>query len=111
MAVGDADVRIVGAKRHAYRELVDDAGLELNLRLDVELERAPNELSEADWRVYHNFLSASPTAYPLRGYGRAGTQNDRLHTRAMDMPSAMPISSYGRIRAPNELSEASTNVS
>ena len=44
--------------------------------------------------------SASPTACTLRGYGRAGTQNDRLgeaailstgtrHTRAMDMPPAM----------------------
>ena len=26
----------------------------------------------------HNYISASPTACPLRGYGRAGTQNDRL---------------------------------
>ena len=26
----------------------------------------------------HNYISASPTACPLRGSGRAGTQNDRL---------------------------------
>ena len=45
-------------------------------------------------------ISASPTACPLCGYGRAGTQSDLLckergghfqyrhaHTRAMDMPS------------------------
>ena len=25
-----------------------------------------------------NYISASPTEYPLRGYGRAGIQNDRL---------------------------------
>ena len=31
-------------------------------------------------------ISASPTACPLRGYGRVGTQNDRLS----DMSSAMP---------------------
>ena len=51
-------------------------------------------------------ILASPTACRLRGYGRAGTQNDRLgeavilntgtpvpghaRTRAIDMPSAMP---------------------
>ena len=49
---------------------------------------------------------------PLRGYGRAGTQNDRLgpprrggrfeyrqaHTHAMEAPSAMPICSYFDIR-------------
>ena len=47
-------------------------------------------------------ISASPMACPLRGYGRVGTQNDRLggrgghleyqhaHTRATDMPSAVP---------------------
>ena len=44
---------------------------------------------------YIGSSSASPTARLLRGYGRAGTQNDRLaghvHTRAIDMPSAMPI--------------------
>ena len=49
--------------------------------------------------------SASPTACLLRGYGRAGTQNDRLgeaghfesrhvHARATDMPSAMPRCEY-----------------
>ena len=43
----------------------------------------------------HRFIigiSASPTSCPSRGYGRAGTQNDRRHAhpRAMDMPSAMP---------------------
>ena len=51
--------------------------------------------------LYIGSISASPTACLLRGYGRAGTQNDRLgevvifeyrrvHTRATDMPSAMP---------------------
>ena len=30
------------------------------------------------WRLYIGFISASPTARPLRGYARAGTQNDRL---------------------------------
>ena len=29
-------------------------------------------------RLYIGSISASPTACPLRGYGRAGTQNDRL---------------------------------
>ena len=29
------------------------------------------------WHV-HGSISASPTARPLRGYGRAGAQNDRL---------------------------------
>ena len=29
-------------------------------------------------RVCHNYMSAWPTACPLCGYGRAGTQNDRL---------------------------------
>ena len=28
-----------------------------------------------------NYISASPTACPLRGYGHAGTQNDRLGPR------------------------------
>ena len=28
--------------------------------------------------IYIGSISASPTACPLRGYGRAGTQNDRL---------------------------------
>ena len=42
----------------------------------------------------HNYISASPRACPLRGYGRAGTQKGghfgyrHAHTRAMDMPSA-----------------------
>ena len=29
-------------------------------------------------RLYIGYISASPTACVLRGYGRAGTQNDRL---------------------------------
>ena len=56
-------------------------------------------------------ISASPTACPLRGYGRAGTQNDRLgealifstrhaHTRAMGMPSAMPSRTCSDMPAP-----------
>ena len=58
--------------------------------------------------VYMRLFSASPTACLLRGHGRAGTQNERLtealilstrhvHTRAMDMPSAMRHSTSGHI--------------
>ena len=36
------------------------------------------------------FISASPTACPLRGYGRAGTQNDRLG-EAVTLSTGTPI--------------------
>ena len=35
-------------------------------------------------------ISASPTACPLRGYGRAGTQNDRL-SEAVILSTGTPI--------------------
>ena len=35
----------------------------------------------AGYRLYIGSISASPTACPLRGYGRADTQNDRLSVR------------------------------
>ena len=34
--------------------------------------------SNTAYRLYIGSISALPTACPLRGYGRAGTQNDRL---------------------------------
>ena len=34
-------------------------------------------------RLYISSISASPTACPLRGYGRAGAQNDRLGEAAV----------------------------
>ena len=59
----------------------------LALRPDLAADRA---------RLHRLYIVHRPTACPLRGYGRAGTQNDRLaehrhaRIRAMGMPSAMP---------------------
>ena len=53
-------------------------------------------------RLYLGSISASPTACPLRGCGRAGTQNDRLsprhpHTEAaiLSTGTAMPAQAVG----------------
>ena len=39
-------------------------------------------------------ISASPTAYPLREYGRAGTQNDRLREVVIVSTSPYPRNGY-----------------
>ena len=39
---------------------------------------------QANVRLYIGSISASPTACLLRGYGRAGTQNDRLSVGKME---------------------------
>ena len=41
-------------------------------------------------RLYLGSISASPTACPLRGYGRAGTQNDPL-SEAVILSTGTPI--------------------
>ena len=46
--------------------------------------------SRALYRLYIGSISASPTACPLRGYGRAGTQNDRL-SEAVISSTSTPI--------------------
>ena len=66
------------------------------LPVDTVRMRAVFVRGGCDWRacrypmgwLYIGSISASPTTCPLRGYGHAGTQNDRL---GVDMPSAMPI--------------------
>ena len=67
-------------------------------------------------------IFTSPTACLLRGYGRAGTQNDRfsevvnfeyrhVHTRAVDMPSAMPSwGQYSRHNTRRFLSRQAVHV-
>ena len=42
------------------------------------------------YRLYIGSISASPTAFPSRGYGRAGTQNDRLG-EAVILSTGTPI--------------------
>ena len=45
---------------------------------------------QADADVHRHSISASPTACPLRGYGRAGTEKDRL-SKAVILRTGTPI--------------------
>ena len=42
-------------------------------------------------RLYIGSISAAPTACPLRGYGRAGTQNDRLGEGFLTVQGLLPM--------------------
>ena len=84
-AVGDADAKPDSSGRPS-----GNAGA----RPNDPACRCPGDLAPAPPRalvgLYIGCLSASPTAYPLRGYGRAGTQNDHL-SEAVNLSTGTPI--------------------
>ena len=67
-AVGDADVRFQALNKELDGIFRSRPIEEWSVRLDAE--------GCIYGVLYIGSISASPTAYLLRGYGRAGTQND-----------------------------------
>ena len=60
------------------------------MRADAERLYAASQASARTRRLYIGSTSASPTAGLLRGYGRAGTQNDCLG-EAVILSTGTPI--------------------
>ena len=59
--------------------------------------------------IGHNYISASPTAFLLRGYGRAGTQNDRHGEASACRRSAADTPVYAHARTHVRLAQAQLN--
>ena len=58
-------------------------GVKTEFWADMEQQFCTDLKNWTEMQVYHNYISASPTACPLRGYGCAGTPNDCLGEAVM----------------------------